>query len=331
MIATPHDALFKAVFSDVVRAAEELRYALGPEVAGSIDFSTLTLEAGNFVDEALRERHADILYSAALAGHKVMIYVLLEHQSSDDPWMSLRLLMYMVRVWESLLRAEPRPQRLPAILPVVLHHSEKGWRSSTHFGALIDLPEGAPAAVWAHVPDFRFALDDLAATSAEALNRRAVSACTRITLSALQQTRTVMDVAELVGGWVKTLLELRGEPDGARALRLVFRYIAEVRGLDDRKIIDILATEVGKQEAEIMQTLADWWRHEGELKGRQEGRQEGEREGERNLLLKQLLRRFGELPGGVRARVEGADVAKLEDWGEALLDARSLEDLFGPA
>lgn len=43
MHATPHDALFKAAFSDLGRAAEELRHALGPELAGLIDFETSTM------------------------------------------------------------------------------------------------------------------------------------------------------------------------------------------------------------------------------------------------------------------------------------------------
>lgn len=65
-----------------------------------------------------------------------------------------------------------------------------------------------------------------------------------------------------------------------------------------------------------MQTLAEMWEHQGREKG------------ERALLTPQLRRRFGELPASVLARIEQADEARLEAWGEALLDARSLDELF---
>lgn len=107
MTMTPHDGLFKAVFSQPERAAEELRHVLAPELAASIDFATLTHEPGSHVDEELRERHTDLLFSALLAGAKIRIYVLFEHQSSVDPWLPLRLLGYMLKIWEKLREAEP--------------------------------------------------------------------------------------------------------------------------------------------------------------------------------------------------------------------------------
>ncbi len=47
------------------------------------------------------------------------------------------------------------------------------------------------------------------------------------------------------------------------------------------------------------------------------------------MLLRQLERRFGPLPGWATDRVRGATVATLEDWGLRLLDARSLAELIG--
>ncbi|HEY0136536.1 MAG TPA: Rpn family recombination-promoting nuclease/putative transposase [Nannocystis sp.] len=89
MTGTPHDALFKATFSQVVYAAEELRYVLPPELVAVIDFSTMQVEPGSFVDEALRARYTDLLYSLAIAGQDARIYVLFEHQSSGERWMAL--------------------------------------------------------------------------------------------------------------------------------------------------------------------------------------------------------------------------------------------------
>ena len=63
---------------------------------------------------------------------------------------------------------------------------------------------------------------------------------------------------------------------------------------------------------------------EGERKGRQEGRQEGES----TLLLRQLQRRFGSLSAEVTKKVRFADQTTLETWGDRVLDAQSLNDIF---
>ena len=64
---------------------------------------------------------------------------------------------------------------------------------------------------------------------------------------------------------------------------------------------------------------------EGERKGKLEGKLEGKRE----VLLRQLQRRFGELPEWVATRVEAAGSDELEAWTERILSARDLDEMFG--
>jgi predicted transposase YdaD len=71
------------------------------------------------------------------------------------------------------------------------------------------------------------------------------------------------------------------------------------------------------------------WAEEAKREGLREGKREGLQEGEARLLLRQLASRFGDLPQWVQERVQQADVSQLERWGERLLDARTLADLFG--
>ncbi|MBF0185879.1 MAG: DUF4351 domain-containing protein [Magnetococcales bacterium] len=63
--------------------------------------------------------------------------------------------------------------------------------------------------------------------------------------------------------------------------------------------------------------------------GRQEGWQEGEQKGEAKILARLLIRRFGELPAAVHKKIAVANSDTLERWGDLVLDARSLEDVFG--
>ena len=63
---------------------------------------------------------------------------------------------------------------------------------------------------------------------------------------------------------------------------------------------------------------------------RQDGEQKGEKKGEAKLLVRQLTRRFGELPAAIHEQIAVADSDTLEKWGDLVLDARSLKDVFGP-
>jgi hypothetical protein len=59
------------------------------------------------------------------------------------------------------------------------------------------------------------------------------------------------------------------------------------------------------------------------------GERQGQRDGEQRLLLKMLRVRFGELPAVV-ARIEAAQVADIEVWGERAVTASRLDDVLGP-
>lgn len=68
---------------------------------------------------------------------------------------------------------------------------------------------------------------------------------------------------------------------------------------------------------------------QGLQRGRKEGREEGREDGERELLTRQLTRRFGPLDAPTTQRLRQASTAELERWADNILDARTLEDVFG--
>jgi hypothetical protein len=60
-----------------------------------------------------------------------------------------------------------------------------------------------------------------------------------------------------------------------------------------------------------------------------EGRQQGIQRGELELLIRLLTRRFGPLAPQVAQRLQRATTAELERWADNILDARTLEEVFG--
>ncbi|MEM9462052.1 MAG: Rpn family recombination-promoting nuclease/putative transposase, partial [Myxococcota bacterium] len=94
-----HDRLFRHVFSQIEHARGLLRHMLPAALAGRLDWSSLTLVPGSYVDEILKSTASDLLFSIKIRGSKVpvLLYLLLEHQSTQLRLMPLRMLEYCAR------------------------------------------------------------------------------------------------------------------------------------------------------------------------------------------------------------------------------------------
>src|SRR5882672_10827516 len=121
-MAMPHDKLAKAVFSQLEHAKAELCSVLPTAIVEKADWSTLVLVSGEFVDPSLAHLHTDLLYTVSIGSRTACIYVLLEHMSTVERMMPLRLLRYMTKIWSRFAQDHPR-EPLPVIIPLVLHHS----------------------------------------------------------------------------------------------------------------------------------------------------------------------------------------------------------------
>src|SRR5690349_11663124 len=156
----PHDLFARFTFGHPERAAAELRAALPPHVVSEVDWSSLRREPGSVVDPELRETESDLLFTARLReGRPLLLYVLLEHQSSVDRWMALRMLRYVVRQVEHWREKHPEHTVLPVIIPLVMYHGPDGaWLAPRRVEELFDLPgEGEQREQWrALVPRFEY-------------------------------------------------------------------------------------------------------------------------------------------------------------------------------
>jgi hypothetical protein len=313
-----HDAFFKAMFSQPEQAAGELRLVLPPALVARIDFAALTLCPGSFVDETLSWQHTDLLFSAPLAGRAAFLYLLFEHKSAPDALTAFQLLRYVVRIWEDFLKTHPKAKRLPAIIPVVLHHGEGGWTCARSFQELLDVDKEVLDDLGDLVPRFRFLLDDLGLESDEALRQRAMSALGRLSLWCLRNARTPEAIVQGLGRWLGLVREVRRAPNGMAALVTIWRYVLLVGdrfGPED--LVARLLAASGEDGKEEIVTAGE------QLIER------GRKEGQQKMLLKLLQARFGALPDAAVARVNAAGPAELDLWAECVLTAPTLEDVLG--
>ncbi|NLT72279.1 MAG: Rpn family recombination-promoting nuclease/putative transposase, partial [Verrucomicrobiaceae bacterium] len=154
----PHDKLFTTTFGVPENAAAFIQATLPETLTSRLDWSGLLPMPGSFVDSRYRRSHSDLLFSVPLEGREVLLYILFEHQSTRDPWLSLRLLRYMVNIWDDSQRRHPDAEKLPPILPVVLSQNAESWASAPSILELLDIPEDFPdefvEILRRYVPDF---------------------------------------------------------------------------------------------------------------------------------------------------------------------------------
>ena len=130
-----------------------------------LDYSKSQLIDKSYVSKDLEKEESDIVYKIPIIGldKEVFLYVLIEHQSTVDFAMPLRLFLYTAKVWGDIYKntdqniRKQKGFRLPPVIPIVLYNGENNW---TCVRCLWDLVEQAQL-FGDFVPNLRYYLVDI--------------------------------------------------------------------------------------------------------------------------------------------------------------------------
>jgi Putative transposase, YhgA-like len=323
----PHDSFFKSLFGDVRNAAEVMRTALPPRVAAHIDWDSLQVVSASFVDDALKQRHGDMMYRARLTqGGETFLWVLFEHQSTVEERMAWRMLRMMFRTLDTWWTQHPEATRLPPVLPVVLYQGTAPWTAPLSVAELFELSEEARRDFGEHLPSFRYVLEDLQAMSDEELLARDLSPVTRVSLMIMKHGRSEHLMERLVLlGERGDLLVLVSTEYGLAAWWRGLRYATAINErINLETLTRLLVPITGPKMEEAMLTYGQ--KLELEITERVTAKVAAQTQ--RDLLLQQLEWRFGALPEAVTDRISQAGKPELERWARRILDAASLDDVL---
>ena len=335
--STPHDALIRYTFSQREHATGLLKAALPAEVVSLVDWPTLTLENIHFVDRALRGRYADLLFSVEIDGERLLIFVLVEHQSQVERLMIYRMGGYMWRHWEGLVRDDPTRDWLPPIVPILIHHSDTGWTAATAFQDVIRAPGAARAALMPFTPSFSMKLVDVSHDPSGGLVAQALTDLGRIVLFCLSVAGDDERLKQEIDSLTAELNALSAAPSDLDALLAVLRYLVLTHpSLGEDKIAKLVKKTATKGKKEIAMDRFDAWiermkdegKRAGRAEGEREGRAAGERAGRAATLLELLAARFGAVPAKAKARVLAADEKTLSRWSLRVLTAPTLAEVL---
>ena len=90
-INTPHNNFFEAMLSNKEVVTDFLKSHLPMDIQERIDFDSIKPEKNTFMSSELKKSETDVLFSVNLDGKPGYVYTLIEHQSSPDNKMPIRL------------------------------------------------------------------------------------------------------------------------------------------------------------------------------------------------------------------------------------------------
>lgn len=308
-----HDPSYRLLFSHPRMVEDLLRGFVREDWLSRLDFSTLERVNGSFITEGLKARRNDLIWRVRWAdngeGGWFYLYLLIEFQSTPDPFMAVRLLVYVGLFLQELIREEglTASGQLPPVLPLVFYNGRRPWKGPLDLQSLFaPVPEGLRR----HLPQLEyFLLDENRLTQGEKEQpSNLVATLVRMDTSRSEDfTFFAKDLAIMLPGEKYADLRRAFTAWMVRVLRETHPG-ATIPAVEDLEEIPML-----------VETLREKYRREY---------REARLEGVRETLLRQMERRFGPVPASVRARIESLSSKKeLDKIADGILTAESLREL----
>jgi len=118
-IDQPHDSYIKSILSDIGLAKSLMEAHLPQSIVNRMDLDSVQLTNKSFVSEELKNFHSDVIYQCTLDKQQGYIYYLLEHQSTADRWLPLRLAEYNIQLMRQHINQGHKT--LPIIINEVIY------------------------------------------------------------------------------------------------------------------------------------------------------------------------------------------------------------------
>ena len=278
-----HDSGYKKLFSNRTIFRQLIETFVNQEWVHSLDFDKCEPLDKSFISEHYKETESDLIYKIQFQNREVYIYILIEFQSTVDPFMALRVLNYITNFYMDFLVNNKSVKKLPAVFPIVLYTGEARWTAPVNLSELIE--QTPPLGTFGL--DFQYFLIAENQYSQEALLkiRNIVSTLflaesyydvdvLEVELLNLFSSESDKKAVSLFLNWFKQLaFHGRLESDDYESLESIYRTEEEVKTM--------LVTALERERQQIFQNGL----REGEQKGKQEGLLEGEQKGKQEGLL----------------------------------------------
>ena len=315
-----YDKLFFRIFSRPERAADLVRNVVPKPVLSRINLESIQIDKRTYVDKKLRRHFSDLLirfesaysrgvfdegpphgrrrsFAGTSSKRELFVYILFDHKSYFDKWVSFQLLRYVGNIYRSILEAKRRdkkaacpPARLPEVVPVVFYHGSEEWSSPLQTADLINYTEERD-----YIPHFEPIFYNLDRIDVERLVGTIQTVAALVFFKYIKRDFTKDEQA--AGRILEYLHRL---PPGSDERQLFERVVVEVKSEEETERFLAHSRERGYTDIEEdVMTFA-----EAKLR---EGRREGTLKEKRDVVKRFLDRKFG------LSEEEAAEIDRIED------------------
>ena len=333
-----HDQSYKRLFSHPKMMKDLLEGFIDEAWVKELDFSCLEAVKSSFVSEDYRRREDDLIWKIRCRDQWLYIYILLEFQSTVDPFMAVRLMTYLGLFYQDLITQENLKvrEKLPPVVPIVLYNGSRRWNTPLNIN---DLIIKTPPGLEKYLPHLQYLLIDENNYHDLVLPfPNLVGALFRIENS--QKCRDTTQIIEIIDQEVQNLINWCQEPrdkDLSQDFKNWLLRLILPRNLPDVQVSSILTLQ--EMRAMLAETIQSWYQ-EAEKKGRAEGLEEGRAEGleegqtrgeirgKAQFLILLLEQKFGSLKPEHHSLIKQMGLKELQYCLEQVLTAQSVEEIL---
>lgn len=309
-----HNNFFIRQFSDQEFAVSFFQSYLPEDIKDQVDWESFRLASGDFVSKALKNRKSDLLYQTILGGRNSFFYLHLEHQRKPNKDMPFRMLSYWMHILELHNKQFP-DEDLPLIFPMVLYQGVDKWNVKLNFHDYMDVPQSLKP----YTPQLHYSLMDLSHMSDDEIQGKILL---RVSLMMMKNIDAGNIDGILHSGILSLIPELLKEKSGLEYIKTLLYYLSETNEhIQPEEVFEKLNQLPETEDIkEVVMTLAEQWRLEGEQRGIEKGEY---------LVVSKLLKlKFQSQASAYASRLEAASQTQLELIAERILTAQSIEDVF---
>lgn len=309
-----HDAAYRQIFSHACVLQSLLDAVLPADLSCLLDRDGGQLLPTSYFSRGGRSRQADLVWRLQRRDcREQYVFLSLEHQSTVDPLMALRMATYSSLLLENLARRQGlKAGRLPLVLPVAVYSGTRRWTAPVCLDALF---ESAPTLLKRYQPRQEYLLIE---QKKQLMNGSLPANSLLGLIFRLHHHESLDELRELV----QTLnYNLAG--DATQGLR---RTLLEwvMHGLLPERLPGVLLPSL-KLFSEIPTMLEDRppiWTEQWMAQGHERGQQ--------SLLRHLVEHRFGPLAPHFQEMLGQGSEADVQAWSLNLLTADSLQQVFTP-
>ena len=326
---------------------------LASELVDFIDFSQLERQNTNFLSNKLQEQVSDLIFSVPFKRgsetDELLIYILIEHQSTVDVSMGFRMLFYMMHIWDAqrqrwLSDNVPKSEwRLRPILPIVFYSGDRRWHMPLSVTTIMDMPDELAR----FVPEFETLFLNVKEMEATELTKTGHPFGWLLTVLQNEQAdkETIKEVLTEAIMHLNTL-----EPEQAEQRLRVLHYFVMLivnrrESAEHDELIDLVNEQSDQVEVEIMaKTMADVMMEKGIEQGKAQGIEQGKAQGieqgkaqgieqgetqaKRDNAIKLLTYQFPDVSDAVVEAIHGIqEHSRLDTLFDQIMMAKSFDDI----